>query len=131
MPTQRTVKDRLTSLNRANPDSSHTTAALAKLMLQGLDGQPMSCTVDRHFRTRVFDFPGVRLKELVPPHTVYDTSSVRADLVGDLKAHFEDSSAHFAISAPPASRDQGDPQETRRPAKRHAPVPRHTGGPES
>ena len=100
MTTRRTVKDRLTSLSQATPDRGHTTVALAEMMLKGLQGEPMTCTVDRHFRTRVFDFPRVSLKEPVPAHTVYQSKSIRADLVGDLEAHLKDSSAHFAISPP-------------------------------
>ena len=100
MPARRTVKDRLISLSQATPDSSYTTAALAKAMLEGLDGQPTSCTVDRHFRTRIFDYPGVILEEPVPAHTIYGSGAVRADLVGDLEAHLKHSSPHFTLSPP-------------------------------
>ena len=93
---------RLTSLRQAALDRGHTTLALAEIMLEGLKGsEPISCTVDRHFRTRIFDFPGALIKESVPGYTVYKSNSVRADLVCDLEAHFRDSeSAHFAISPP-------------------------------
>ena len=94
--------DRRMSLCKAVPDRGHTTLALAEMMLEGLKGsEPISCTVDRQFRTRIFDFPGALIEEPVPAFTVYKSNSVRADLVCDLEAHFRDSeSAHFAISPP-------------------------------
>ena len=94
--------DRLMSRREGVPDRSHTTVAMAEMMLEGLKGsEPIRCTVDRQFRTRIFDFPGALIEEPVPAFTVYKSNSVRADLVCDLEAHFRDSeSAHFAISPP-------------------------------
>ena len=102
MSTRRTVVDRLISLRQAAPNRGHTTLALAEIMLQGLEGsEPISCTVNRHFRTRIFDFPGALIEEPVPAYTVYKSDSVRADLVCDFEVHLRDSeSAHFAISPP-------------------------------
>ena len=95
------MRNRLIDLLGSTPDQGHTTLKLVEIMLQALDGsEAISCTVDRHFRTRVFDFPRVLVKDLVPACTVYKFNSIRADLVCDLEAHFEDSgSAHFAISS--------------------------------
>ena len=44
---------------------SHT-LAMAKLVHESLENsQEISCTVDRHCRTRIFDFPGALVKVAV------------------------------------------------------------------
>jgi len=63
------------------------------------NGERTTCTVDRHCRTRVFDFPRARLTEPVPEITVYQSNSVHASLVCDLHAYFgQSSNPHYAIS---------------------------------
>ena len=78
---------------------------MAELLLRGAtklaNGEKITCTVDRHCRTRVFDFPRSRPTEPVPHHTIYRSNSVHASLVCDLRAYFEQSeSPHYGLSPP-------------------------------
>ena len=104
MSIRRPVIDRLRSLSTppAKPDG---TLAMADLMLRGAtklaNGERITCTVDRHCRTRVFDFPRSRPTEPTPHYTIYRSDSVHASLVCDLRAYFEQSdSAHYSLSPP-------------------------------
>lgn len=104
MRTNHTVQDRLQSLTSA-PIKPHGTLAMADALLGGLaaiaNGEKTTCTVDRHCRTRIFDYPRVRVTEPVPHETVYRSASIEATVVCDLVAYFEQSqSPHYALSAP-------------------------------
>ncbi len=78
---------------------------MAEFMLNALDraanGERITCTINRHCRTRIFDFPRAHMTEPVPNVTVYESNSLHASLVCDLDAFFgQSSSPHFAISPP-------------------------------
>lgn len=86
--------DRLRSF-AAPPVKPHGTLAMAECMLdftaKVANGKRIICTVDRHCRTRIFDFPRSQPTEPVPHHTIYQSNSVHASLVCDLRAYFEQS----------------------------------------
>ena len=65
------------------------------------DSKNIACTLNRHCRTRIFDFPRALPTEPTPIHSIYDSVPVRASLVCDLARHFQESpSTHYAISPP-------------------------------
>ena len=99
MGARRSVADRLMRLQSASV-RSQTTLNMAEIMLRGLgESDDICCTVDRHRRTRIFDFPGALATESLPWHSIYASGSVRASLVADLGRYFEESkSIHYAIS---------------------------------
>ena len=104
MPPRRPVMDRLKSL-APPPTKPHGTLAAADAMLDAIarlaNGEKTTCTVDRHCRTRVFDFPRSRPTEPVPHYSIYRSTSVQAHLVCDLGAYFAQSdSAHYGLSPP-------------------------------
>lgn len=101
MTTRRPVADRLNHLTHP-PPNSNTTLNVARILTGGLKGSEyISCTVNRHCRTRVFDFPQARPTEPIPSHLIYSSERVRAHLVDDFARHFEESaSTHYAISPP-------------------------------
>ncbi len=104
MPARRPVIDRLKSLNRP-PSKPHGTLAAADAMLDAItklaNGEKITCTVDGHCRTRVFDIPRSRPTEPAPHYTIYRSNSVHASLVCDLRAYFAQSdSAHYGLSPP-------------------------------
>ena len=78
---------------------------MAELMLHGAtrlaNGERITCTVDQHCRTRIFDFPRSRPTEPAPHYTIYRSNSVHASLVCDLRVYFAQSdSAHYSLSPP-------------------------------
>lgn len=78
---------------------------MADLMLDATtkfaNGEKITCTVDRHCRTRIFDFPRSQPTEPVPHYTIYRSNSVHASLVCDLRVYFEQSeSPHYDLSSP-------------------------------
>ena len=99
MPARRPVADRLHTLAQALP-KSQSTFNMAEMMRHGLpDVEDIRCTVDRHCRTRIFDFPRSQPTEPIPNLPIYSSSSVQAAIACDLAACFEQSdSAHFAVS---------------------------------
>ncbi len=104
MPTRRPIADRLRSLT-SPPVKPRGTLAAADLMLEAIteiaNGKKIACTVSRHCRTRIFDFPRSRLTEPVPHYPIYRSNSVRASLVCDLCTYFEQSeSPHYGMSSP-------------------------------
>ena len=104
MPARRPVIDRLRSL-ASPPVKPHGTLAMADFMLDATtklaNGNSIICTVDRHCRTRIFDFPRSRPTEPAPHYTIYRSNSVHASLVCDLRAYFEQSdSPHHGLSSP-------------------------------
>ena len=103
MPARRPVLDRLRSL-APPPVKPHGTLAMADHMLDAAakfaNGKRITCTVDRHCRTRIFDFPCSRPTEPVPHYTIYRSNSVHASLVCDLRAYFEQSGGlHYGLSS--------------------------------
>ena len=111
MTTRRPVADRLKNLAHEAPKPNMTLNG-AKILMGGLkSGQDISCTVNLHCRTRVFDFPRAILTEPIPSHSIYESERVRAYLVCDLAGHFRDSaSTHYAIS-PPLRHEIGEKQD--------------------
>ena len=104
MPSRRPVIDRLRSLT-SPPVKPHGTLAMADFMLDATtklaNGERTTCTIDRHCRTRVFDFPRSQPTEPVPHYTIYRSDSVHVSLVCDLRAYFEQSgSLHYGLSSP-------------------------------
>ena len=104
MPIRRPVMDRLRSL-ASPPMKPHGTLAMADFMLDATtkfaNGKRIICTVDRHCRTRIFDFPRSRPTEPAPHYTIYRSNSVHASLVCDLRAYFEQSDRpHYGLSSP-------------------------------
>ena len=101
MAMRRTVAERLQNLTQA-PPQFRTTLNIGKFMRAGLkDSEDVTCTINRHCRTRVFDFPQAQPTEPIPSHSIYDSKTVRASLVCDLARHFKDSAdLHYAISPP-------------------------------
>ncbi len=104
MPARRPVIDRLKRL-ASPPSKPEGTLAMADSMLDATiklaNGEKISCTIDRHCRTRVFDFPRSRPTEPVPHYSIYRSNSVYASLVCDLRAYFEQSeSPHYGLSSP-------------------------------
>lgn len=69
-------------------------------MLKGLpSSEEISCTVDRHYRTRIFDFPGAKAKQPQPPHLILNSTSVQASIVCELETYFtETRSNHYEVS---------------------------------
>ncbi|MDE0030304.1 MAG: hypothetical protein OXU42_12995 [Deltaproteobacteria bacterium] len=111
MTTRRPVADRLKNLAYDAPKSNMTLNG-AKMMMGGLkDSEDITCTVNRHCRTRVFDFPRALPTEPIPSHSIYDSDPVRASLVCGLVRHFLGSaSTHYAIS-PPLRHEIGQKQD--------------------
>ena len=104
MLTRRPVIDRLMSL-ASPPVKPDGTLAMADCLVDVgnklANGKRITCTVDRHCRTRIFDFPCSRPTEPVPHYTIYRSNSVHANLVCDLRAYFEQSdSSHYGLSSP-------------------------------
>ena len=104
MSIRRTVSDRLKGL-ASSPIKPHGTLAMAESMLNTLDraanGKRITCTINRHCRTQIFDFPRALITEPVPNVAVYQSNSLHASLVCDLEDFFRQSSSpHFAISPP-------------------------------
>ena len=78
---------------------------MAELLLRGTaklaNGEKITCTVDQHCRTRVFEFPRSRPTEPVPAYTIFRSNSVHASLVSDLRTYFAQSdSPHYGLSPP-------------------------------
>ena len=104
MRTERLVADRLASLASppAKPDGTLAWAeGMLDAYLDQANGARTNCTVDRHCRTRIFDFPEATLAEPVPHITVYRSDRVCASLVCDLVDFFaQTGSRHYALSPP-------------------------------
>ena len=74
----------------------------AKMMAEPLGGKPAECTLTAHCRTFVFDFPRAFLtaSEAVAPNVLYNSGGLRASIVSDLPAFFENAPAdslHYSI----------------------------------
>ncbi len=77
---------------------NHGTSHLANSALEAIpDSQPIVCTIDRHCRTRIFDYPGVCSDRHLRHEIVYESNGIRASLATDLIAYFKNSdSIHYA-----------------------------------
>ena len=70
-------------------------------IIENANGTRITCTVDRHCRTRIFDFPLSQPTGPVPHYAIYRSDSVHASLVCDLRAYFGQSeSPHYGLSSP-------------------------------
>lgn len=84
----RSVKLRLKSLT-SPPPQAHISLQAAKLLLRSFpNSEEISCTVDRHYRTRIFDFPHARPNMPLPHHMILGSPSVQASIVCELEAYF-------------------------------------------
>ena len=78
--------------------STHSNKAVA----EALGGRAVECTITGYCRTFVFRFPGSRLvaQEPVTPQLIYSHGSLKASIVSDLPAYFEQNpteSLHYSI----------------------------------
>ena len=88
----------LRSLERTGEGGFSTYAA--NLMATPLGGNPAECTITGHCRTSIFKYPGSRLVEPADHQIVYLRDSLRAAIVSDLPAYFEQNPAdslHYSI----------------------------------
>ena len=81
---------------RGQQSGSMTTCAV-KLMAASLGGTEVICTVEGHYRTFVFEFPGSQLtsEEPVAPQLIADCESLRAAVVSNLPAYFREGHSKF------------------------------------
>ena len=88
----------LRSLN--NTERGGFTTYAADLMATPLGGEVAECTITRHCRTSIFQFPTAYSKEPVASQIVYAQGGLRAAIVSDLPAYFEEtppSWPHYSI----------------------------------
>ena len=72
----------------------------AKLMATGIGGRPAECTITGHCRTFIFEYPGSYLVEAADHQIVYSNERLKAAIVSDLPAYFEQNAAetlHYSI----------------------------------
>lgn len=74
----------------------------AKRMAKPLGGRPIECTITGHCRTFVFEFPGSYLvaEKPVDHQAIYSSDGLKASIVSDLPAYFEQepaTSPHYSI----------------------------------
>ena len=97
----RSVADRQKALQPFAP-AAHFTLAGVRSMSEAIGAKAVSCTINGHCRTQVFEFPRVdfRPNEEEPHHEVYTSQSVRACVVSDLVGYFTGAarSRHYTIS---------------------------------
>ena len=79
--------------------TTHSTKAVAK----ALGGRSVECTITGYCRTFVFRFPGAYLvaEEPVDPQLIYSHGGLKASIVSDLPAYFEQNPAaslHYSIA---------------------------------
>lgn len=73
-----------------------------KGLVEHLDGRPVECTITGYCRTFVFEFPGSYLvaEEPVDHQAIYSSDGLKASIVSDLPAYFEQEPAkslHYSI----------------------------------
>ena len=101
--TKWTVADRQESLQPIAPKADFTLAGMRALYRAG-GGKEYCCTISRHCRTQVFEFPRIAFRPNgdEPHHTIYvsPSDSVQACLVSDLVDYFANAtySRHYDIS---------------------------------
>ncbi len=97
----RLVPDRQKSLLSVRP-TGHITLAGARMMYEGIGGKAICCTINEYCRTQIFDFPRIDFRSNCQPpsHTIYESSSIQANIVSNLCTFFSDEmySKHYAIS---------------------------------
>lgn len=95
-----TVKDRLDALRQEKPKEGGVFQSfIDKLIREMEDHEPVTCTVNRHLRTRVFEFPAYT-DPSAQPIIIYESGSVRAHLVVDVAAHFSRSGSDHSRLSP-------------------------------
>lgn len=98
---QRPAKKRYKALQLDGP-SPRIPLATARAMYAGLGGKEFHCTIVGHYRTRIFEFPGIIFRPTrdEPHHMIYSSPSVQACVASNLLGYFEASSenSHFALS---------------------------------
>ena len=82
-------------------DGGFTTAGV-KRMADPLGGRPAECTITGYCRTLVFEFPGSYLvaEDPIDHQVIYSSSGLKASIVSDLPAYFEQEPAeslHYSI----------------------------------
>ena len=81
--------------------SGGVTTYLASEVAEAFKGQITECTIDKYFRTYVFEFPKARLKDgnSQEPLTIYEDGEFRATIVTDVEAYFQSftKSPHYSI----------------------------------
>ena len=101
--TNRSVADRRKSLQPATPDPQLALAGL-RGMYEASGGQAISCTITGYYRTQIFEFPRVHFQGdyAEPPQPVYDSASIQATVVTDIRDYFlkRSGSKHYALSPP-------------------------------
>lgn len=99
----RLVAERKKSLQSVAPDPNLTLAGVRHMYEAG-GGRAISCTISGHYRTQIFEFPGVRFQgECSDPHqSAYDSPALQATVVADIHDYFKNKSRskHYAISPP-------------------------------
>ena len=97
----RTVADRQKSLQPIAPRTSLALAGVRAIYEAG-GARKYCCTINRHCRTQVFEFPRIDFRPNgdEPHHTIYASSSVQACLVSNFVDYFANAtcSRHYAIS---------------------------------
>lgn len=99
--TKWTVEDRQKSLQPIAPKADFTLAGMRAFYKAG-GGKEFYCTISRHCRTQVFEFPRIAFRPDgdEPHHTIYASSSVQACLASNLVDYFANAtcSRHYDIS---------------------------------
>ena len=84
---------RETLLKSLEPSESggFTTHGFMAMMVEGVGGRPTECTITGYCRTFVFKFPGSYLvtEEPVDHQVIYSHGGLKASIVSDLPAYFE------------------------------------------
>ncbi len=77
--------------------SGNTTTYSAKAIASGMGGTEVDCTVEFYCRTFIFEFPGSQLTsdEPVAPQLITECESLKAVVVSDLPAYFQDGHSEF------------------------------------
>lgn len=99
----RKVADRLKALKPTAPDPQLLLAFLRELYKAG-GGQPITCTITDHYRTRIFEFAHVDIKvENNDLHQLlYDSPIIHAYITTDISDYFlhKTPTKHYSISPP-------------------------------
>ncbi len=121
----RSVADRKKSLQSRDPDP-HLTLAGLRSIYAASGGKAISCTITGHFRTQIFDFPGVDFRGTSndPPQSVYHSPSIQASVVVDLFDYLvnQTRSKHYVISPPLRHRVREVDEQRRTQNKSRIPV---------
>ena len=99
-------KNRRETLRRSLEPSENegsTTHWVKRMVEKGFNGRSAECTITGHYRTCIFEFPGSYLvaEEPVAHQLIYSHGSLKASIVSDLLAYFEQEPAeslHYSIA---------------------------------